>query len=143
MIENKIVEIDGEDYELVPNFGVRSKHLNDGTYRLKPVEKEVTFEYIYDKLSPDVYITGNSNPDVREKLKAIRDLLVVSEYLNEGWKPRWGNHSLNWVLYENNNSIKVAVRTENNVGISYFKTKELAERAIKIIGEDGIKTALL
>lgn len=80
-----------------------------------------------------------------EKLLAINELMNVAKYLNDGWKPDWNNnneykHYL--FVYNNNNTIGYSNCTSSSIGVIYFKTKELAMQAVKILGEDTIKLAL-
>lgn len=79
-----------------------------------------------------------------EKLFAINKLINVATYLNDGWKPNWNatNENKYYICIVRdcicidilNNSIK-------NNGIICFKSKELAQQAINILGRDTIKLA--
>lgn len=76
-----------------------------------------------------------------EKLLATIKLMNVAHYFNDGWTPSendkgwcivlgWdGDISTNKLLY--------------NYGVIKFKTKQLAEEAVKILGTETIKQALL
>lgn len=83
----------------------------------------------------------------RRKIKAISNLLVVAKSLNEGWKPDWKDednkfYTLGIDPYDN--SIKII--EVNTCGMStevvYFRTKEIAQQAIQILGEDVVRMAL-
>lgn len=77
-----------------------------------------------------------------EKLLAINMLMNVAKYLNGDWQPHWndvnedkyyiticyGKMSIEYVDYTNCTDI-------------YFKSEELAEKAIDILGEDTIRLA--
>ena len=77
-----------------------------------------------------------------EKLLAINKLMNVATYFN----------GKDWDFYDNNNKYSFYINTNKELafnvsystkfGIAYFKTKQLAEKAIEILGEDTIKLAL-
>lgn len=80
-----------------------------------------------------------------EKLFAINKLMNVAKYLNGDWQPNWdkGNEPKYYIYYSNmyktlNTDCVVSVQT-NNI---FFKSKELAEQAIEILGEETITLAL-
>lgn len=131
--------------------------------------KDEIYESICDKLFNDknfYYITSEGN--IREtssqtltyqptdknnctsekqarKLLAINQLLNVAKYLNGDWQPNWGNYNEDkYVLYfdENNEKLNIYYVHTSNLNIVYFKTKELAQKAVEILGEETIKLAL-
>lgn len=80
-----------------------------------------------------------------ERLLAINKLMNVAKYLNDGWKPDWDNNYEEKYYIRIDNSVlsnhKIAVGyncTSNNSSI-HFKTRELAQEAIRILGEDTIR----
>lgn len=80
-----------------------------------------------------------------EKLLAINQLMNVAKYLNGNWKPSWENDNEQKyliVLDQDNNKILIDWNTFVSKGIVHFKTKELAQRAIEILGEETVKLAL-
>lgn len=77
-----------------------------------------------------------------EKLLAINKLMNVAKYLNNGWKPDWDNGNECKYYLCDNNSIKYSCCSYLHASVVYFKTKELAMQAVKILGEDTIKLAL-
>lgn len=75
---------------------------------------------------------------------AINKLMNVAEYLNDGWKPDWTNGSEKWYLLWQGHIKKL-----DTIGLSHiqypgpvFKTKQLALKAIEILGEEEVKLAL-
>lgn len=80
-----------------------------------------------------------------EKLLALNKLMNVSKYLNGEWKLNWDNKDeLKYYIVYNRKSDKLlilATIVENNT-VVYFKSRELAEEAITILGCDIIKLAL-
>lgn len=72
-------------------------------------------------------------------------MMNIAKYLNGGWKAGdlpehnrsyWILNASNWELGLNTASSPIM---SGNV---YFKSKEAAKEALKILGEDAIKTAL-
>lgn len=80
-----------------------------------------------------------------KKLLAINQLMNVAKYLNGDWQPNWDNENEKKYTifidgqYEN---ILIDCQFVVNKYVVYFKTKELAQRAIEILGEETIKLAL-
>lgn len=87
-----------------------------------------------------------------QKLKAINKLLNVAKFLNKDWVPDWKNiEEPKWSIRiewdeQNNEVIKVGhylgTNGHCNNSIVYFRTKELAEQAVQILGEETIRLAL-
>ena len=69
----------------------------------------------------------------------MHKLAVIAEYLNEGWEPDWtNNNKAKYYIFKDFQlkEIQIAVTYSCNSGYVYFKTKELAEKAIKILGKE-------
>jgi hypothetical protein len=69
----------------------------------------------------------------------------VAYYLNDGWEPDWDDPTQFKFFIYCNTSDKTLVIDHNtyfNCGVVYFKSIELAKRAIEILGEETIKLAL-
>lgn len=81
-----------------------------------------------------------------ECILAKNKLANVAKYLNDGWKPIRGTSV--WIIERNFHSeyyaepIKVGSMAFDCYGLVIFKSRELAERAIKILGEETVKFAL-
>ena len=77
------------------------------------------------------------------KLVAIRDMLIVADYLNKGWVPDWNDMRMDkCCIYIMSSRIVVDVCISNNISICYFKSRENADQAITILGEEKIRLAL-
>lgn len=132
---------------------------------IKFKKKELTYNDICEKLfkkKPIFFINDSGEVDTyylndqyedsnnctsekqAEKLLAINKLMNVAKYLNGDWTPDWNNCTQNkYYLYlSSSTTIYVSIVTSMNCNIVYFKTRELAEEAIKILGEETIKLAL-
>lgn len=77
-----------------------------------------------------------------EKLIAINKLLNVAAFLNKGWKPDWNNHQERKWYLTLEDKVTIGYVMGDNSSIVYFRTKELAEQAIQILGEDTVRLAL-
>lgn len=70
------------------------------------------------------------------KWSAFHKLAIIAEYLNEGWKPDWNNKdAVKWYIKKDER-----VYTDScymlNYGAIYFKSRELAKKAIEIMGDE-------
>lgn len=79
-----------------------------------------------------------------EKLLAINKLMNVAKYLNCGWKPNWNEDSSKYFISIDHykNIITVDCNIRYTYSAIYFESKELAQQAIDILGEETIRLAL-
>lgn len=77
-----------------------------------------------------------------EKLLAIIQLMNVAKYLNGDWQPDWNNRSEIKHYISLYGGINIYKTTDFHCLDIYFKSKELAQQAIDILGEETIKLAL-
>lgn len=80
-----------------------------------------------------------------EWILALNKLQNVANYLNGEWKPDWQNKC--WdkhYLYYSHETLTVEVGSTRAIRYSsvYFKSAQLAQKAIEILGEGEIKKAL-
>lgn len=126
--------------------------------KFKPIKKAMTYDDVINELfkGNDRYIysfihnNGWSNVVCTsskqvEKLLAMNQLMNVAKYLNGTWSPNWEEaDEKKYFIYicprDCYTSVKSA--TIHMSDIVYFKSEELAKQAIKILGEQTIKTAL-
>jgi hypothetical protein len=74
-----------------------------------------------------------------EKLYAQLKLQYIADQLNDGWKPNWNDiqESKYFIFYENEfKTYKIYAFILHDYFNVYFKLEELAEKALKIMGED-------
>lgn len=77
------------------------------------------------------------------KLQVIIKMLAVADYLNKGWKPDWSDaDDLKYNIYFECDTINYKYDMHCRCNVCYFKTRELAQKAIEMLGEETIKTAL-
>lgn len=106
-------------------------------------DKKVTYEQIEKELYHKELSIGFNSQKKVNKIQAITKLLNVAKYLNKDWQPDWNKN--NWKCFISigkTGKIKVDAIRELNFSIAYFKTPQLAQQAIDILGEETIRTAL-
>lgn len=130
----------------------------------KKVEEKLTYEKIAEKLFEykEHYYTSDTGRIMKtdigwrcpnaaptkhqlERLLALNKLMNVAHYLNDGWEPDWNDIEQEkfYIYYSNvSKTIEIDYNCVCNSGEVYFKSRELAGQAIKILGEETIKLAL-
>lgn len=126
---------------------------------LSNIDDDIRFERMLDKLydegikDKELYKEAKEyvlDPNIctskkqAEKLIAINKLMNVAKYLNGDWCPNWneGNPKYFISIDHYKNIIAVDCNIDYAYNTIYFKSKELAQQAIEILGEETIKTAL-
>lgn len=67
----------------------------------------------------------------------------VAKYLNGNWQPNWNSYERKYRLFlRDSGNIDVAYNDSFIESFIYFKSKELALKAVEILGEETIKLAL-
>ena len=138
------------------------------TIRFKPIEKKITYKDICRELflnKPswrlrDTGVIGCANCTSSaiihhssistsykqlEQLLALNKLMNVAKYLNGDWEPDWrSSKETKWCLSFDNCKHKITASNwqTSNYGCVHFKSAELANQAIEILGEDEVKKAL-
>lgn len=78
-----------------------------------------------------------------ESIFALNKLANVAYVLNDGWIPDWGsNEEFKYSICLSHDKLKTEWWWKDNHGCVCFKSKELAQKAIDILGEDEIRKAL-
>lgn len=74
----------------------------------------------------------------------MNKLMNVAKYLNDGWEPNWLGTEIKWEIFVdiNYNTIQYISAAPYCRMSIYFKTQELAEQAVEILGENVIRLAL-
>ena len=97
-----------------------------------------------DMFTEGGYCEGNTFTSEKqaEKLLAINKLMNVAKYLNGDWQPNLDFYPENkYIITIVNDKIEIENVGKTNYCNSYFKSRELAEQAIEILGEDTIRLA--
>ena len=146
--KNKVVEIEGDQFELVPVISLGTLAVDVDSFTLKPIRKIPSILDIAIRRrggSPCIDYNNPNEPrnnELADKLRAIRDLSMVADYLNEGWVHDWDDKTENkWVISWNQfgDKIKFTNYTYNSTNIVYFKSLETAKKAVEIVGENAIR----
>lgn len=94
------------------------------------------------------YLTVLCSTRGYNKLSAISKLMVVADYLNDGWTPDWNNDkeekytiTIDRTFYHSG-ELSIENYSKSIFGVVYFKTYEAAQEAIKILGEEVIRKVL-
>jgi hypothetical protein len=155
-----------KELQIIPPEGYEVDKENSTFEKIvfKKVEEKLTYEKIAEKLFQyERHYYTDSNGKIKEislgwhcpnaapteyqlqRLLALNKLMNVSYYLNDSWKPDWDNYTQNkYFLCYNNENKTIITKFHNlsNSGVVYFKSKELTEQALEILGEETIKLAL-
>ena len=142
------------------------KEIKDGKIILVEKEKKLTYEDVVDKMFPygayhyyiqtdgNIYHINNAPSNRKlsnsalskkqlEKLLAINKLMNVAKYLNGDWQPDWDNrHEKKYYFYVEDEQIRILYADTVRCLDIYFKSIELARKAMEILGEETIKLAL-
>ena len=68
---------------------------------------------------------------------AFIKLQNIAKYLNEGWKPNFEVNSKKWYIFKDI-CYSVTFNYTTNQGSVYFKSEDLANEAIRLMGEDSL-----
>lgn len=73
-----------------------------------------------------------------KRVVAFNKLQNIAKYLNKGWKPNiHGNHK-NWNINKDNDTFFASYTLIVNKVTVYFKSKDLANEAIRLMGEESL-----
>lgn len=73
-----------------------------------------------------------------KRMVAFNKLQNIAKYLNKGWKPDFRSHRRKWSIIKDEESYSpVYILTTNDANV-YFKSKDLALEAIRLMGEESL-----
>lgn len=73
-----------------------------------------------------------------KRVVAFNKFQNIAKYLNKGWKPNFhGNHK-NWNINKDNDTFFASYTLIVNKVTVYFKSKDLANEAIRLMGEESL-----
>ena len=112
-------------------------------FKKKPVTIMSIMDEFKEKRNYPVKVLAISNTHMH-KILAINSLILVAKYLNEGWVPNFNNSKepKYFMTTTSGNTVYIEKIYGLNASVVYFKTNELAQQAINILGEDTIRIAL-
>ena len=139
---NKIEEIkkEVEQLEIEENGLENFKILGDFFFESNLHDIEMSAVQVITKFnSTEDFNTFETKREAEEQAKKIKEYLKlyhVARFLNSGWEPDWTNNEEDkWFITFDNNCFMVDFRSTTREKFTrYFKSKELAEKAIKYMG---------
>ena len=139
---------------------VRKKHAqNDHPQNEKTQKKTITYDDILKELFLDkiaswvgrtkIYTAtigvvnyndqNNCTTEAQAKrLLAFNKLMNIAKYLNGDWKPDFDGDHENWNIGKDGDTFHVMCTKYVNKASVYFKSKDLALEAIRLMGEDSL-----
>lgn len=73
-----------------------------------------------------------------KRMIAFNKLQNIAKYLNNGWKPNFDDGSYKWGIVKDGNKYYSRYNILTNDGSSYFKNADLANEAIRLMGEESL-----
>lgn len=139
---------------------VRKKHAqNDHPQNEKTQKKSITYDDVLKELFLDkiaswvgrtkIYTAtigvinyndqNNCTTEAQAKrLLAFNKMMNIAKYLNGDWKPDFDGDHENWHIGKDGDTFHVMYTKFVNKAIVYFKSKDIALEAIRLMGEDSL-----
>lgn len=140
---------------------IRKKIEGDAEAPSKEEEKPITYDDVCNKLflCKNAYWTSSQDeisqevqtlshykdaincttPAQAKRYAAFNKLQNIAKYLNKGWKPNFRDAKQNWFIAEEYfGEYKAKFTYSGNYGVVFFKSKCLANEAIRLMGEDSL-----
>ena len=73
-----------------------------------------------------------------KRVVAFNKLQNIAKYLNKGWKPNFHVNHKNWNINKDNDTFFASYTLIVNKVTVYFKSKDLANEAIRLMGEESL-----
>lgn len=73
-----------------------------------------------------------------KRMVAYNKLLNIAKYLNDGWYPDFCNYVKKWAIVKEGGNFYPKYNQNVNDGSVYFKSEDLANEAIRLMGEDSL-----
>lgn len=73
-----------------------------------------------------------------KRMVAFNKLQNIAKYLNGGWKPNFDGDHGNWNICKDGDTLLATYTRNVNKANVYFKSKDLAYEAIRLMGEDSL-----
>lgn len=136
------------EFKIPEGYVFDKDNSTDEVIRFKPVKKKITYEDVLKKFNYEDRYYINNDPTSWKQLQqllALNKLMNVAKYLNGDWEPDWNNsRETKWCLFFDNCKHKIIVSNwqTSHYGCVHFKSAEIANQAIEILGEEEVKKAL-
>jgi hypothetical protein len=142
--EGKLMVRKKQDDEPALNEETQEKPITYGDV-LKELYLDKTAYWVYDKSIESGKQSSYNFEDAvnctsvaqAKRMVAFNKLQNIAKYLNKGWQPNFRDNSKKWsickyICYDTQYTI------ETNEGNVYFKSADLADEAIRLMGEDSL-----
>lgn len=73
-----------------------------------------------------------------KRMVAFNKLQNIAKYLNKGWKPDFCSLEKKWCIVKDGESFSTRYNQEINDASVYFKNEDLANEAIRLMGEESL-----
>ena len=154
------------EFKIPEGYVFDKDNSTENVIRFKPIKKKIKYHNIAEKLFLNkityfINVNGEvgsymltENPSRAnnatsrqqlEQLLALNKLMNVAKYLNGDWEPDWNDrHQHKWFIFYDHqlSGLYLAIHYTQRFASVYFKSEELALRAIEILGEEEVKKAL-
>ena len=93
-----------------------------------------------DKASPSNYndVDNCTSEAQAKRLNAFNKLQNIAKYLNDGWCPYFCNYEKKWAIVKEGGNFYPKYNQNVNDGSVYFKNEDLANEAIRLMGEESL-----
>ncbi len=131
------------------------KHTN-GAEEVKPITYDDIIKELYidkkaywacgkddicgQKQSPANYedAINSTTPAQAKRYAAFNKLQNIAKYLNKGWCPDFCNYEKKWAIVKEGGNFYPKYNQNVNDGSVYFKNEDLANEAIRLMGEESL-----
>lgn len=83
-------------------------------------------------------INNNTSEAQAKRLVAFNKLQNIAKYLNKGWKPNFRSLKEKWAIVKDKEGFSAQYNMSTNDGSVYFKNADLANEAIRLMGEESL-----
>lgn len=122
---------------------VRKKIQGDEKKALDAGEgKPITYDDICKKLFLNMIAYKKSvkctTPAQVKRCDAFNKLQNIAKYLNNGWIPDFSDLEKKWAIFKEREIFTIKYNQYTNDGSVYFKSEDLANEAIRLMGEESL-----
>ena len=84
-------------------------------------------------MEDSVFLTkGNYYTNLNKCTEALKKLIILRDYYNEGWQPDWDINKVKYIIKRHGNRHFSNIETsENHPSVLYFKSKEIRDKFLK------------
>lgn len=154
--------MEANNLTIIPPEGMEA-YQEGNEIKFRPIENKITYENVakalfegkdvwrigdliinkYNRTGCWNYLTNCTSEKQAQKLLAINQLMNVAKYLNGNWKPNWNSYEKKYRFrIIEPGELKIICNDSFKESFVYFKSEELAQQAIDILGEETIKLTL-